>query len=136
MNLFFHAQSLPDANLIWHCPYVILYYSDDKKVYGKNYREYAMIKFDGETNESNRFAENSFIIKKTEAFKNWEEWEVQNKAGYESQIEFFKTGNEVTLRTQNKGIFIQNTTRIKDGPKEIYVALSGDQVALTDIRIR
>lgn len=62
--------------------------------------------------------------------------ELQNKAGYESQIEFFKNGNEVTLRTQNKGIFIQNTSKIKDGSKEIYVALSGDQVALTDIRIR
>ncbi len=136
MNLFFHAQSLPDANLIWHCPYILLYYSDDKKVYGKNYREYALIKYDGETNDSNRFAENSFIMKKTENFKNWEEWEMQNKTGYESQIEFFKNGNEVTLRTQNKGIFIQNTSKIKDGSKEIYVALSGDQVALTDIRIR
>lgn len=136
MNLFFHAQSLPDANLIWHCPYILLYYSDDKKVYGKNYREYALIKYDGETNDSNRFAENSFIMKKTENFKSWEEWESQNKAGYESQIEFFKNGNEVTLRTQNKGIFIQNTSKIKDGSKEIYVALSGDQVALTDIRIR
>lgn len=136
MNLFFHAQSLPDANLIWHCPYIILYYSDDKKVYGKNYREYAMIKYDGETNDSSEFAENSLIMKKTETFKNWEEWELQNKAGYESQIEFFKNGNEVTLRTQNKGIFIQNTSKIKDGTKEIYVALSGDQVALTDIRIR
>ena len=136
MNLFFHAQSLPDANLIWHCPYILLYYSDDKKVYGKNYREYALIKYDGETNDSNRFAENSFIMKKTENFKNWEEWELQNKTVYESQIEFFKNGNEVTLRTQNKGIFIQNTSKIKDGSKEIYVALSGDQVALTDIRIR
>lgn len=136
MNLFFHAQSLPDANLIWHCPYILLYYSDDKKVYGKNYREYALIKYDGESNDSNRFAENSFIMKKTDNFKNWEEWELQNKTGYESQIEFFKNGNEVTLRTQNKGIFIQNTSKIKDGSKEIYVALSGDQVALTDIRIR
>lgn len=136
MNLFFHAQSLPDANLIWHCPYIILYYSDDKKVYGKDYREYAMIKYDGETNDSSEFAENSLIMKKTETFKNWEEWELQNKAGYESQIEFFKNGNEITLRTQNKGIFIQNTTKLKDGTKEVYVALSGDQVALTDIRIR
>ena len=63
-------------------------------------------------------------------------WEAQNKAGYESQIDFSRSGNEVTLITQNKGIFIQNTTKIKDGAKEIYVALSGDQVALTDIRVR
>ena len=136
MKIYFHAQSLPDANLVWHCPYIILYYSDDKKVYGKNYREYAMVKFDGEDNGSNEYAENDFFMKKTESFKNWEEWENQNKAGYECQIEFFKSGSEVTLQTQNKGILIQNITKIKDGGREIYVALSGDQVALTDIRIR
>ena len=136
MKLYFHTQSLPDANLIWHCPYIILYYSDDKEVHGKNYREYAMIKFDGETNDSNEFCENSFFMKKTESFKNWEDWEAQNKMGYECQIDFSKSGNEVSFQTQNKGVYIQNTTKLRDGNKEIYVALSGDQVALTDIRIR
>ena len=136
MKLYFHTQSLPDANLIWHCPYVLLYYSDDKKVYGKNYHEYAMIKFNGEENGSNAFAENSFVMKKTEGFSSWEEWENLNKAGYECQVEFIRNGNEIILQTQNKGIFIQNTTKIKTGNKEVYVVLSGDQVALTDIRIR
>ena len=136
MKLFFHTQSLPDANLVWHCPYIIIYHSDDKKVYGNNYRQYAMIKFDGEDNESTEFSENKIYVKKTESFKNWEEWEVQNKVGYESQIDFSRAGNEITLITQNKGIFIHNTTKILDGTKEIYVALSGDQVALTDIRVR
>ena len=136
MKLFFHTQSLPDANLIWHCPYIILYYSEDGKVYGKNYREYAMIKFDGETNESNQFAQNTFVMKKTEGFRSWEEWEEQNKAGYECHIEFSKTGNEITFQTQNKGIYMRNTTKLLDGGKVVYVSLSGDQVALTDIRIR
>ncbi len=136
MKIYFHAQSLPDANLVWHCPYVILYYSDDGKVYGKNYREYAMVKFDGEENGSNENAENSFMMKKTENFTNWEEWEALSKAGYESQVEFIKNGNEVTFITQNKGIYIQNTTKVKNGNKDIFVAFSGDQVALTDIRIR
>ncbi|MBQ5491411.1 MAG: hypothetical protein IIT68_05070 [Treponema sp.] len=136
MRLFFHAQSLPDANLVWHCPYVILYSSDDKNVHGKNYHEYAMIKFDGEDNGSNKFSENNFVMKKTESFKTWDDWKEQNKAGYECQIEFFKTGNEVTIKTQNKGISIQNTSKILDGAKDIYVTLSGDQIVLTDIRIR
>lgn len=136
MKIFFHAQSLPDANLVWHCPYILLYYSDDGKVYGSNYCEYAMIKFDGEENGSNENAENEFIMKKTESFTSWEDWEEINKTGYECQIEFMKNGSEVVLRTQNKGIFIQNTTRVKSGNKDIFVAFSGDQVALTDIRIR
>ena len=136
LKLYFHTQSLPDANLIWHCPCIILYYSDDKEVFGKNYREYAVIKFDGETNGSNDFSDNSFFMKKTESFKNWEEWEAQNKVGYECQIDFSKKGNEITFSTQNKGLYIQNTSKVKDGNKEIYIALSGDQVAITDIRIR
>ena len=136
MKVFLHTQSLPDANLVWHCPYIILYYSEDGKVHGKNYCEYAMIKLDGEENGSNENADNEFKMKKTENFTNWEEWEALNKAGYESQVEFIKNGSEVTLITQNKGIFIQNTCKIKNGNKEVYVAFSGDQVALTDIRIR
>ncbi|MBB5224678.1 diguanylate cyclase [Treponema ruminis] len=136
LKLYFHAQSLPDANLVWHCPYVLLYYSDDQKVYGKNYREFALIKLDGEENGSSDAATNTFIMRRTENFKSWDTWEEQNKAGYECHIEFFKDGNEVTLQTQNKGIYIQNTTRINDGSKEVYVALTGDQVALTDIRVR
>ena len=136
MKLYFHTQSLPEANLVWHCPYIILYHSDDGKIYGSNYHEYAMIKIDGEENGSNEFAENSFFMKKTEAFKNWDEWENLNKTGYECQIDFLKDGNEITIRTQNKGIYIENVSKIKDGNKDIYVALSGDQVALTDIRVR
>ncbi len=136
MKIYFHAQSLPDANLVWHCPYIILYGSEDGKVYGKNYREYAMIKFDGEENGSNENAENEFVMKKTESFTNWEDWEEHNKAGYECMVEFIKNGSEVMLRTHNKGIFIQNTTKVRNGNKEIFVAFSGDQVALTDIRIR
>lgn len=136
MKIYFHAQSLPDANLVWHCPYIILYDSDDGQVGGENYREYAMIKFDGEENGSNDNAENDFLMKKTESFTNWEEWEALNKAGYECQVEFTKNGSEVTLRTHNKGIYIQNTTKVRNGNKDIFVAFSGDQVALTDIRIR
>ena len=136
MKIYFHAQSLPDANLVWHCPYIILYGSEDGKVYGKNYREYAMIKFDGEENGSNENAENEFVMKKTESFTNWEDWEEHNKAGYECMVEFIKNGSEVMLRTHSKGIFIQNTTKVRNGNKEIFVAFSGDQVALTDIRIR
>ena len=75
-------------------------------------------------------------MKKTESFTNWKDWEELNKAGYECQIDFFKSGSEVTLRTLNKGILIQNTTKVRNGTKQIYVALTGDQVALTDIRIR
>ncbi|WP_191016854.1 HD-GYP domain-containing protein [Treponema zioleckii] len=136
MVLLFHTRSLPEANLVWHCPYIVLYSSDDKKMHGKNYHEYAMIKLDGEDNGSNSFATNSFMMKKTESFKSWTDWENQNKTGYECHVEFFKEKNTVTLKTHNKGIYIQNVTTVLDGSKEIFVSLTGDQCALTDIRIR
>ncbi len=34
----FHTQSLPTALLLWHCPSVVLYSSDDGAVNGSNYR--------------------------------------------------------------------------------------------------
>ena len=136
MKVYLHTQSLPDANLVWHCPYIILYSSDDGQMYGQNYHEYALIKFDGEDNGSNEYAENNFLMNKTETFSDWEEWENQNRNGYECQIDFIRKGNEVTVKTHNKGIFIQNTTTVKDGRRDVYVALSGDQVVLTDIIIR
>ena len=41
----------------------------------------------------------------------------------------------VTVTTENFGIFIENTTEIIEGEDKVYVALSGDQCALTNIRI-
>ncbi len=38
--------------------------------------------------------------------------------------------------TENLGIRIENETIVSDSTKPVYVALTGDQVALTDIRIR
>ena len=39
------------------------------------------------------------------------------------------------LRTSNLGIYIENTTTGIDPAKKVYLALTGDLVALTDIRI-
>ena len=40
------------------------------------------------------------------------------------------------MTTENAGIYIENTTRLFDGAEEVFVSLTGDQVALTDIRIK
>jgi len=44
-------------------------------------------------------------------------------------------GKKITTTTENCGISIKNVTVIKDKNKEIYASLTGDQCALTDIRI-
>ncbi|MCR4656859.1 MAG: HD domain-containing protein [Lachnospiraceae bacterium] len=135
VKLAFHTMSLPGASLVWHCPYIVLYSSDDSKAGGENYREYAMIKLNGENDAENEFALNRFIMKKKERFPGWDEWKEINKKGMECEILFERKGNQITLRTENLGIFIENITTIKEESPKVYAALTGDQVALTDIRL-
>jgi len=132
----FHSMSLPTANLVWDCPYIVLFYSDDKKVGGKGYREYALVKLNGENENPEEFAENKFFMRKEEKFTGWDRWKSLNKAGHEYEIDFEKKGNKVTVFSKNLGIYIENVTRVKDGGKTVYAAITGNQVALTDIRIQ
>lgn len=136
MKLIFHTRSLPTASLVWHCPYVILFYSEDKKLNGEGYREYAQVKLNGETDPEKEFAENHFVMKKREGFPGWRVWKEMNKDGVECTIEFARKGNRIIMTTENAGIYIENTTKLFDGAETVYVSLTGDQVALTDIRVR
>ena len=131
----FHSMSLPSASLVWDCPYIVIFSSDDRKVKGKGYHEYALIKLNGENENSNEYAENKFTMKKTEAFTSWEDWKRLNKDGVEYEVVFLRKGNRIILNSENLGIFIENTTRVQDGAKKIYAAITGNQVAITDIRI-
>ena len=46
-----------------------------------------------------------------------------------------RDGNRVTMETSNLGIAIDSATTIMGNVSEIYVALTGDQCALTNIHI-
>ena len=134
--LAFHTQSLQGADLIWHCPYIILFYSENARLGGPDYREYNLIKLNGEDQGDKEFARNRFVMKKTAAFPGWDKWKEKNREGMECEVSVEKRGNRVILKTDNLGISIENTTTITDDKSKVYIALSGDQVALTDIRIK
>lgn len=136
LRLEFHSMSLPASNLVWHCPYIILFYSDDRKVGGAGYKEYALIKLNGEVSGEDEYAHNSFSMKRSEKFGGWSEWKELNKRGIECCVDFIKHGDKITTVTENLGISIENITTVIDGNNKVYVSLTGDQVALTDIRIR
>ncbi len=136
MEINFHAMSLPTARLVWHCPFINLFYSDDKQPVGDSYREYAMIRLDGESWETGDFASNKVQMRKREFFTGWDAWKENCKAGYDSSVIIRRKGNKITTVTSNNGIDVRNVTTINDGNRTIYVSLTGDQVALTDIRIR
>ena len=136
VRISFHTMSYPGANLIWHCPYIILFNSSDGKVNGENYEEYQMLKINGEDDTDERPYDNKFSMKKGSRFPGWESWKERNKQGLECVVEAERKGNTVTVRSENLGISIENILTVTDDmPGKVYVALSGDQVALTDIRI-
>ena len=136
MEISFHTMSLPTARLIWHCPYVALFCSDDKKVNGKNYKEFTLIRMDGEDWESNDISENRNYVNTTDEYDGWDTWKKANKEGIDCKVTFRRSGSQVTVITENAGIRVRNITEIKDGTKDIYAALTGDQCALTNIRIK
>ena len=74
-------------------------------------------------------------MNKTEAFKGWNEWIETNKKGLDCTITIEKRGQCITMRTENQGIAVSSVTTILDDVKDIYVALTGDQCAITNIRM-
>ena len=136
MRIAFHAFSLPTANLVWHCPYVVLYQSDDKKVNGEGYRELALVRLDGEVEGLELGSgNNTMVVNKTDEFVNWDKWKERNKHGLECLVNFSKKGNKVTVTAEDAGIIIKNTTVIDKNSGDVYAALTGDQCVLTDIRV-
>ncbi len=136
LKITFHSMSLPTATLIWHCPFIILFHSDDKKVNGEGYREFALIRIDGEYWETDEAVRNEIIVRKRDAFIGWDDWKKRNKEGIDCTVTFTRKGNTITTVTENMGIYIKNVTALEeDDTKDIYAVLSGDQVALTNIKI-
>ena len=78
---------------------------------------------------------NTMVINKNAAFEGWETWKTMNKNGMDCTIEFRREGNKITTVTENGGIAIKSVTTLKSDAPEIYVALTGDEVAITNIRI-
>ena len=135
MQIIFHTKSLPTARLIWHCPYIDIFYSEDAEVRGKGYLDYALIRLDGENWHGEGIAENKLIVNKNEFFQNWDVWKRRNKEGIDITVTFIRQGNKVVVITESLGVCLKNTTTVLTGKEEIYAALTGDQCALTNIRI-
>ncbi|MCR5324725.1 MAG: HD-GYP domain-containing protein [Lachnospiraceae bacterium] len=136
LQIDFHSMSLPTAGLIWHCPYFIIFYSDDGKVNGPNYHEYSLTRLDGEMIETGEKSETKIKTVLGSQFGNWDDWKAKNKAGFDGSVLFEKNKNVVTMKAENLGVLIENTTTILDGQEKLFVAVTGDECALTNIRIK
>ena len=136
VTITFHTMSLPTARLVWHCPYFSIFSSDNGKVNGPDFREYGLLRLDGENWDSDDFGSNKITVNKTEQFTTWDDWKAINKEGFDCSITIERSGDKVTLTTSNKGIEIVNVTTMKDPSKEVYISLTGDQCAITNIKIK
>ncbi len=135
MKISFHTMSLPTARLVWHTAYIVLFHSPDRIPEGDEYKEYALIRLDGENWEADELAGNKTIVNMSDDFMGWEAWKEENKKGFDCTVSFQRDGNRIVTTTENLGISLNVTTTIVDDISDIYVSLTGDQCALTNIRI-
>ncbi|MCR4649228.1 MAG: HD domain-containing protein [Lachnospiraceae bacterium] len=134
MKVTFHTMSLPTARLIWHTAYIELFYSKDALVNGKDFSQFALIRIDGEAWDTHEGVESKTRIDKSEDFEGWDAWKEINKKGMDVEVLFRRKGNKITVITENCGISIKSVITIQDEFPEIYMALTGDQCAITNIR--
>lgn len=133
LKISFKSTTLPFAEFVWNCPYIVIFSSEDGKVSGPGYREYALIKLNGETTCDEAFAANEPSIRKTEEFTNWSAWKDEIKKGTDVDV-FFSVGRKKTVTViETTGLAIVNKTTIFDDSVPVYVALTGDCCAITGI---
>ncbi|MBR5091725.1 MAG: HD-GYP domain-containing protein, partial [Ruminiclostridium sp.] len=134
LTLSFHSVSYPTARLVWHCPYICVFSARGGHVKGADFREYLLLKMTGENWESQEQVENVVNVEQTKDFPGWNAWLEMNKQGLDYTISINREKNVITLSAENAGVVINSTTTILDGNDDIYVALTGDQCAITNIR--
>ena len=136
MTLSFHTMSYPTARLIWHCPYFCIFTSSNGLVGGDSYHEYLLLKLNGENWDSTENVNNRISVEHTKDFEGWKAWLEKNKQGLDCTVTLKREDNKITLHTENLGIEINSVTTILDDVNEVYVALTGDQCAITNIQIK
>ena len=75
-------------------------------------------------------------VTKTAAFKDWYAWKKNNQDGYDTAVTFRVEDNKIIIITENAGISLSNTAVLTGIDKTVYAAITGDQVAITNIHIK
>ena len=136
VEISLHSLSLPTARLLWHCPFVILFYSENGEAGGPGFREFALMRMDGEGWEMHEGVVSKIVVNKDDDFDDWDTWKAKQKQGVDCSIRISREENRITVITENEGVHLKNVTRIDVDVPKIYAALSGDQCALTGIKVK
>jgi len=135
VNVSFHTLSLPSSRRIWHCPIVCIFTSDDGTIDGANYKEVALARLDGEVWCDDEEIVNITTATKGENFENWSIWKQKNRAGIDCEMSLSFTGDTVYFEATDGEIRTVNQTKLPEKVDKVYCYLTGDQCAITNIRI-
>lgn len=102
----------------------------------ENARDFMLKRFDGECWEHDASYTAVTDVKQTEAFGNRDAWMKYNQEGYDTEVRFAVGDNKITVITENAGVSLRNTAVLSDMSQPIYAAITGDQVAVTNIRVK
>lgn len=136
LTVSFHTMSLPTARLVWHCPFISIFSSNDGTIGGKDFRELTLMRLDGECWEGDPVCSMELKVTKTSDFTDWNTWKAYNHTGYDVTVNIVREGDKIHTTTTNGGISIHATTIMNADVDPIYIALTGDQCAITNIKIR
>ena len=104
------------------------------------YREYALVRLDGENWENENRIQTQIIVNREDGFEGWETWKKRNKEGFDCAVLIVRRGNKISISTNNLGLFVTSITTLPEevmkSKTPVYAALTGDQCALTNIRIK
>ena len=102
---------------------------------GSTYHDLAFMRFDGECWECDPGCHADLGSLKTGDFVDWDTWKRFNQDGYDVEVRFAVEGNKITVMTENAGISVRNDFTLTGIDKTVYAAVTGDQVAITNIKI-
>ena len=94
------------------------------------------MRLDGECWEGDPDSSLELNVEKTDEFTDWDTWKQLNMEGYDVTVNIVREDNRFTVTTSNGGITIKSTTVLSAEFDPVYVCLTGDQCAITNIRIQ
>ncbi len=135
VTLSFHTMSLPTARSVWHCPHISVFSSSNGRTDGENLNEYLLLRLNGEDWSSAANVDNKVQVDKTAEFESWDAWKEKNKQGFDCVVKIQKEKNTIRITTENAGIAIDSVTALHDTTKDLFIAITGDQCAITNIHV-
>lgn len=134
-NICFHTMSLPSSRRVWHCPILTVFTSDDGKIGGENYKELAFLRLDGEIWSNDPRVLNETKVTMDDSFGNWSIWKQKNKEGVECKLSLSLEKDSINMIAENSGLETKNKASVPPDCSKFYFYLTGDQCAITNIRI-